>query len=187
MDNDRLIADIKQGNERAFKTLFEKYYRPLCAYLRSFTPDYDTAEELAQITFVQFWNKREDIEVHTSVKSYIFKMGYNSFLKTIRQKSKQSTLLEELKFKALEEEENRPENDLQAATEHLKKSIQTLPPRCQEILKLKLEGLKYQEIADQLNISIKTVEAQMRIAFTKIRDDFKDGLILWILLNKFSR
>ncbi|AFL79635.1 RNA polymerase sigma-70 factor, Bacteroides expansion family 1 [Aequorivita sublithincola DSM 14238] len=183
MDDDHLIADIKLGNERAFKSLFEKYYRPLCAYLRSYTPDFDSAEELAQTTFVKFWNKREEIDVHTSVKSYLFKMGYNSFLKTIRQKNKQSTLLEELKYKALEEEENRPENDLQAATERLRNIIETLPPRCQEILKLKLEGLKYQEIADQLNLSIKTVEAQMRIAFTKIREDFKDGLILWILLN----
>ncbi len=184
MDDDHLIADIKQGNERAFKSLFEKYYSPLCAYLRSYTPDFDTAEEIAQRTFVKFWNKREEIEVHTSVKSYIFKMGYHSFLKTIRQKNKHTNLLEELKYKALEEEEQRPENDLQAATERLKKIIEILPPRCREVLTLKMQGMKYQEIADHLNISIKTVEAQMRIAFNKIRDDFKDGLILWIILNK---
>lgn len=183
MDEDHLIMDIKQGNERAFKTLFEKYYRPLCAYLRSFTPDPDSAEELAQTTFVKFWNKREQIEVHTSVKSYLFKMGYNSFLKTIRQKDKQASLLEKLKQEALQEEEDQAANHLQAAIERLRKSIETLPPRCQEILKLKLEGLKYQEIAEQLDISVKTVEAQMRIAFTKIRGDFKDGLLLWILLH----
>jgi len=184
MDDDHLIANIKQGNEHAFKTLFEKYYRPLCAYIRSYTPDFDTAEEIAQRTFVKFWNKREEIEIHTSVKSYLFKMGYHSFLKTIRQKNKQTNLLEELKYKALEEEEQRPENDLQAATERLKKIIETLPPRCQEVLRLKMQGFKYKEIAEQLNISIKTVEAQMRIAFNKIRDDFKDGLLLWIILNK---
>lgn len=184
MDDAHLIADIKQGNEPAFKTLFDKYYRPLCAYLRSYTPDFDTAEEIAQQTFVKFWNKREEIEIHTSVKSYLFRMGYHSFLKTIRQKNKRTNLLEELKYKALEEEEQRPENDLQAATERLKKIIETLPPRCQEILRLKMQGFKYKEIADQLNISIKTVESQMRIAFNKIREDFKDGLILWIILNK---
>ena len=184
MDDVHLIADIKQGNERAFKSLFEKYYAPLCAYLRSYTPDFDSAEELAQTTFVKFWNKREEIEVHTSVKSYLFKMGYHSFLKTIRQKNKHTNLLEELKYKAIEEEEQRPENDLQAATERLKKIIETLPPRCQQVLTLKMQGLKYQEIADKLNISIKTVEAQMRIGFIKIRDEFKDGLILWIILNK---
>ena len=183
MDENHLLADIQKGDERAFKELFQKYYKPLCAYLRSYTPDLDSAEELAQTTFVKFWNKRNEIEVHTSIKSYLYKMGYNAFLKTVRQRNKQFNLLEELKYKALEEEEQRAENDLQAATERLKKIIETLPPRCQEILKLKLEGLKYQEIAQQLNISIKTVEAQMRIAFIKIREDFKDGLILWILLK----
>lgn len=184
MDDDHLIAAIKQGDEPAFKSLFEKYYGPLCAYLRSYTPDLDTAEEIAQQTFVKFWHKREAIEVHTSVKSYLFKMAYHFFLKIIRQKNKRTGLLEELKYKALEEEEQRPENNLQAATDRLKKIIETLPPRCQEILRLKMQGFKYQEIADQLDISIKTVEAQMRIAFNKIRDDFKDNLILWILLNK---
>lgn len=184
MDDDHLITEIKQGNEQAFRSLFEKYYRPLCAYLRSYTPDFDTAEEIAQQTFVKFWSKREKIEVHTSIKSYLFKMGYHSFLKTIRQKNKQTSLLEELKYQALEEEEDRSVNDLQDAIIRLKKIIENLPPRCREVLQLKMQGFKYQEIADQLNISIKTVEAQMRIAFNKIRDDFKDDLILWILLNK---
>ncbi|WP_310994024.1 RNA polymerase sigma factor [Aequorivita marina] len=184
MDDDHLIAEIKQGSEPAFKALFEKYYRPLCTYLRSYTPDFDSAEEIAQQTFVKFWNKREEIEVHTSVKSYLYKMGYHSFLKTIRKKNKRSSLLEELKYKALEQEEQQPENQLHEATERLKKIIKTLPPRCREVLQLKMQGYKYQEIADHLNISIKTVEAQMRIAFNKIRDDFKDGLILWLILNK---
>jgi RNA polymerase sigma-70 factor (ECF subfamily) len=49
---------------------------------------------------------------------------------------------------------------------------------------LKLQGLKYQEIAEQLDLSVKTVEAQMRIAFTKIREEFKDGLLLWIMLHR---
>ncbi len=111
-------------------------------------------------------------------------MGYHSFLKTVRQKNRQSGLLEELKYQALEEEESRPENDLQEATARLRKIIETLPPRCREILDLKMQGFKYQEIAEHLNISIKTVESQMRIAYVKIRDDFKDNLLLWVLLRQ---
>lgn len=183
MDENHLLTEIRNGDEKAFKKLFLKHYQPLCAYLRSYTPDFDSAEELAQTTFVKFWNKRSEIVVHTSIKSYLYKMGYNAFLKTVRQQNKKTTLLEELKYKALEEEEQRTEDELQAASLRLQKIIETLPPRCQDILKMKMEGLKYQQIADQLNISIKTVEAQMRIAFIKIRENFKDGLILWILMN----
>lgn len=102
----------------------------------------------------------------------------------MRQKNRQSGLLEELKYQALEEEEGRPENDLQEAPARLRKIIETLPPRCREILDLKMQGFKYQEIAEQLNISIKTVESQMRIAYVKIRDDFKDNLLLWVLFRQ---
>ena len=156
----------------------------MCAYIRSYTPDLDSAEEIAQTTFVKFWNKRMEIEIHTSLKSYLFKMAYHAFLKNLRQKDKRSTLLEELKHQAIQEEENRPQTDLMEATIRLRKVVDTLPPRCQEILRLKLQGYKYQEIADNLDISIKTVESQMRIAFIKIREGFGDKLFLMILLNK---
>lgn len=186
MRDEELLDEIKDGNADAFKTLFEKYYEPLCAYLRSYTPDLDSAQEIAQTTFVKFWNKRMDIEIHTSAKSYIFRMGYHAFLKTIRQNDKHSTLLEELKQQAIEEEENRPQTDLIEATVRLRKIVDTLPPRCQQILRLKLQGFKYQEIADKLDVSIKTVESQMRIAFIKIREGFDDRLFLMILFNEIS-
>ncbi len=184
MRDEELLDAIKGGNASAFETLFEKYYSPMCAYIRSYTPDLDSAEEIAQTTFVKFWNKRMEIEIHTSLKSYLFKMAYHAFLKNLRQKDKRSTLLEELKHQAIQEEENRPQTDLMEATIRLRKVVDTLPPRCQEILRLKLQGYKYQEIADNLDISIKTVESQMRIAFIKIREGFGDKLFLMILLNK---
>lgn len=183
MQNDLLLAQIKQGNEKAFRVLFEKHYRPLCLYLRSFTPDMDTAQELAQNAFVDFWNRRNEIEIQTSVKSYLFRMGYNLFLNGLRYKKKQETLLEELKREALEQEMQRPEDQLKEATEKLKKIVETLPPKCQEILQMKMQGYKYQEIADQLDISVKTVESQMRIAYIKIREGFRDGLFLVLLLT----
>lgn len=182
--SDILLANIKQGDQRAFRILFEKYYRPLCLYLQSFTLDMDTSQDLAQNTFVDFWNKRQEIEVRTSVKSYLFRMGYNLFLNSLRLKKKQEILLEELKWQALEEEDQNPEDHLKEATEKLKKIVETLPPRRQEILQLKMQGYKYQEIAGRSNVSVKTVESQMRIAYIKIREGFKDGLFLTWLLKR---
>lgn len=181
MENEHLLIQIKQGNQRAFKIFFEHHYPALCTYLRIFTPDMDSAQELAQAVFVDFWSKRNEIEIHSSLKSYLYRMGYNLFLNGLRKRRMQASLLEELKFEALKEEEQQPEEQLSEAVERLKKIIETLPARCQEILKLKMQGLKYQEIADSLNISIKTVEAQMRIAYIKIREGFGDGLMLVML------
>lgn len=184
MKNELLLAKIKQGNEQAFKAFFDANYKPLCVYLRSFTPDLDTAQELAQAAFVDFWNKRNEIEIRTSSKSYLFRMGYNLFLNRLRKKKKQESLLEDLKYKALQEQNERPEDHLKEATERLKKIVETLPSRCKEVLELKMQGHKYQEIADILNISVKTVEAQMRIAYIKIREGFGDGLFLMMLMRK---
>lgn len=177
MQDDQVIIKIKNGSEPAFKLLFEKYYSPLCAYLKSFTKDFDTAEEIAQETFVKFWKKREEIKIHTSVKSYLFKMGYHLFLKRKRIKKKQQSLLEELKYQALGEEEQRPQKQLDEAAKKLKEIIATLPPRCQEVLQLRMQDYTYREIAEMLNVSIKTVESQMRIAYIKIREGFNDGSV----------
>lgn len=176
MPEEQLLLAIKEGDASAFETLFKKYYKPLCSYLRSYTNDLDSAQEIAQVSFVKFWDKKNDIEIHTSFKSYIFRMGYHQFLENLRQNQRRTTLLDELKHQAIVEEESRPEKEIQAATKRLNSIVKTLPERCQEILNLRLQGYKYREIATRLDISIKTVESQMRIAFIKIREDFGDYL-----------
>ncbi|NKI26929.1 RNA polymerase sigma-70 factor [Arenibacter sp. 6A1] len=183
-DQKHLIEGIKNGDQSAFKLLFDTHYQALCAYLQGFTSDLDTAEELVQLTFVSLWRKRKTIEIHTSIKSYLYKMSYNLFLQSLRQRNKEHTFLEDLKQEALQEVFETTDIDREDYTNRLKKCIEQLPERCQEILNLKLRGLKYKEIADELGISIKTVESQMRIAFTKIREEFKDGLILFFLLKE---
>ncbi|WP_404824897.1 sigma factor [Myroides odoratimimus] len=80
MQDSILLQAIKNDNKRAFKKAFETYYKPLCIYIKSFTKDLDTAEEIVQSTFIYFWNKRHDIEIHTSLKSYLYMMCYNNYL-----------------------------------------------------------------------------------------------------------
>lgn len=68
--------------------------------------------------------------------------------------------------------------------EWLRSIIANLPPRCQDILRLKQEGHKYKEISNLLNISVKTIESQMRIAYKKIKDEFDPALDLFLLLHR---
>jgi len=82
--------------------------------------------------------------------------------------------LNTLKHEALAEQITYEEDVWHEKTTYLKKVIETLPPRCKEILLLKQDGMKYAEIASKLSLSIKTVEVQMGIAFTKIRKGFED-------------
>lgn len=182
MDDHGLISQIKKGNTLAFKQLFDRYYPSICYYLMNFTHDKMASEDIVQTIFVDFWNKRENFEIHSSVKSYLFTMAYNQFLMTLRSKNKEASLLERLKYEALQSVETPSEEELERKSQRLNQIIIQLPQRCQEVLKLKMEGLKYKDIAESLGLSVKTVESQMRIAFIKIRNDYKDDLILFLTL-----
>lgn len=182
MDNNTILTQIKNNNSIAFKQLFDSYYNSLCFYLLNYTNDKDSSEELAQIVFVKFWDKRHNIDIHTSIRPYLYKMAYNEFLTQLRKKNKEASLIEELKYKALETYETISDEDLEIKAKKLVNSISQLPSRCQEILKYKMEGLKYREIAETLGISIKTVESQIRTAFIKIREDFEEDLVLFFCL-----
>lgn len=182
MDEAILISQIRAGNTLAFKQLFDSHYSPLCYYLMNFTNDKASSEDIAQTVFVDFWNKCKEIEIHSSLKSYLYTMAYNQFLMSLRKKNKEASLLERLKYEALQTIETPTEAELEQKSQRLNHIITQLPERCQAILKLKMEGLKYKEIAESLNLSVKTVESQMRIAFIKIRDDYKDDFIMFLLM-----
>lgn len=182
MDDHLLIAQIKEGNTLAFKQFFNRYYRDLTMYLVNFTNDKAAAEDVAQLVFVDFWKKRENINIHSSAKSYLYKMAYHQFLTSLRQQKKEATVLEHLKYEALQTTAAPTEAELQQKSQRLWRIIEQLPERCQEVLRLKMEGLKYKDIADTLGLSIKTVESQMRVAFIKIREDYKDDLVLFLMM-----
>lgn len=182
MDDNSLLVQIKNGNSLAFKQFFDRHYHPLCYYLNNFTNDKDTAEDIAQLVFVDFWNKRETITIHSSVKSYLYKMAYHQFLDSLLQKKKEATVLEQLKYEALQTISTPTEAELEQKSQRLWRIIEQLPDRCQEVLRLKMEGLKYKDIAEHLGLSVKTVESQMRVAFIKIRADYKEDLLLFLLM-----
>lgn len=184
MDENALIIKIKKGDKKAFKKLFDLHYHPLCLYLMRFSRDWDTSQEIGQAVFVKFWTKRKEILITTSVKGYIFRMGYNQFLMNQREKNKKADLIDRLTYKALQEHHELSPKEMEQKSMRIKKSIAKLPPTCQEILKLKMSGATYKEIATERDISLKTVESQMRIAYKRLRKDLKDAFFLFLLQMK---
>lgn len=185
---DVCMTQIKNGDETAFKAVFELYYNPLCAYLRSLTLDLASAEDLAQMTFVTLWNKKETIEIKSSLKSYLFKMGYNNFLKMRRNRLREDKLIEALTIEALHIDFIEEEAIRNKKIEHLSRVIASLPPSCKKVLELKQKGVKNREISHQLNVSIKTVETHVRNAFKTIRKSFKNNpLYLLFIQLRVSR
>ena len=185
MQEKSVLQKIKNGDEQAFKIFFKSFYHLLFGYIISLTLDRNQAEDITQQAFINFWSKRSKIDINRSPKSYLFTIAHNLFLDSQRQLKSERNYLQLIQKETLIEDTEEQEKHIEKI-EKLRQAINQLPDKCKTILLLnKIEGLKYQEIADRLQISIKTVESQMRIAFSKIREDFKnDKIILWLFFNK---
>lgn len=182
-DDPTLLQAIRHGDTTAFDTLFRTYYEPLCHYAGSLTDgDLDEAEDLVQQTFVKLWEQRTAFEVQWSVKAYLYKMVHNRCLNRLRDARTRD------KYKAYNAEqlEQGHEHDPGAASElndRILQALTALPPECRRIFELsRFEELKYREIADQLGISIKTVETQMGKALRLMRTELADYLVTLIAI-----
>lgn len=182
MDDRLIIENIKNGDKKAFNLLFTRYYRPLVAYIVPFTNDVQEAENLVQDTFVSLWEKNNKLGDIRYPKSYLYTTTYNNFIDHYRKLKKRDLFFEDLRESIQRELITDNQELLDSKINRLKKLIKKLPPKCREILELnKLRGLKYKEIAERLDISEKTVEAQMAIAFKKIRKGFESNDLILVL------
>lgn len=186
MNDQHLILGIKNNDQKAFKLVFKCFYEPLLAYVTTFTMDRQEAKDIVQNSFIILWEKRKKLSDDSSIKNYLFTVAHNLFINQHRKNQFKNKVFIELKSKALSNRINEEEITTLERIKKLLVLIDSLPPRCKEILLLnKREGLKYKEIANRLNISVKTVESQMRIAYQKIREGFKHNpLVLSIIINK---
>jgi RNA polymerase sigma-70 factor (family 1) len=179
-----VFSAMQSGEIPAFEMLFKTFYQPLCRYATSFLKDPDDAEEIVQAAFIGFWEKRETISIDTSVKSYLYRAVRNSCLNELKH--------EQVKQRYIAGETVMGEK-LSESADHLaihveledkiKAAIQRLPEQCRLIFTMsRFEELKYQEIADQLNLSLKTVENQMGKALKIMRAQLKEYLPLLAIL-----
>ena len=175
IEDNELYLKIREGDERAFQTLFRKYYAILCNYARQILDDKALAEETVQDMFVKIWEKRQTLTIETSVKNYFFRSIRNHCLNQIQHEKIKKQYADRVLDSARQEidpEQNFIEVDL---IRRIEESIASLPPKRREIFRLSREqGMKYKEIAEALNLSEKTVEAQMGLALKHLRNELKD-------------
>ncbi|HPW63601.1 MAG TPA: RNA polymerase sigma-70 factor [Cyclobacteriaceae bacterium] len=182
----QVLETLQLGNESAFEMIFRTYYQPLCRYAYSFLQDKEEAEEVVQASFITVWEKRNNIAIETSLKSYLYRMVRNSCLNVIKhEKVKQQHVAHELAVSEVSHES--VSQKVQAAELEIRitEAMKTLPEQCRLVFQLsRFEELKYQEIADQLQISVKTVENHMGKALKLMREQLKDYLPLFLIFIK---
>lgn len=170
-----LFIQLKKGDKIAFEAIFNNYYASLCIYANRMLNDDEKAEEIVQNLFVNLWSKRKNLDVESSLKYYLFRSVRNHCLNQlqhlkIREKYAQKVI--ENQDIEIHDHDYFIEVDL---AKKIQESIESLPEKRRQIFKLsREEGLKYKEIAEKLNLSVKTVEAQMGLALKQLREKLKD-------------
>jgi len=182
---ENLFLDIQKGDEKAFEVIFRLHYAGLCGYARKFVADADEAEEIVQEVFAAFWARKERIEITASLKSYLFRAVRNASLNLIKHQKVKGAYF--AVNNALRQEEEQMENDTLVSLElqkRIEESIGQLPPERQKIfLMSRMEDMKYKEIAEELGISVKTVETQMGKALKTLREalgEYLPILVIWL-------
>lgn len=178
-----IVNAIRRGDEQAFEQTFRHYYQRLCNYACTLLKDEEESEEVVQTVFLTIWEKREDLEITLSLKSYLYRAVHNHCLNrfkhaSVRQVHKEHTL----NFGAQSYESVTEVIHANELEERIEKAVSTLPEQCQKAFRLsRFEELKYHEIAEQLGISIKTVENQIGKALKILRIELADYLpgMLW--------
>lgn len=167
-----------------FEALFKQHYQELCGYANSYLKDLEAAEEMVQSTFVRVWERREQLEIHSSRRSYLYSAVKNACLNQLKHlkvrdeyKAHNERVLASAHYSA---EDEYQANQLE---ERIRASIESMPEGRREVFKLsRFEGLKYREIAERLKISVKTVENQMGSAIKQLRSDVAEFLVIIVTL-----
>lgn len=172
------IKKVKQGDRKAFKKLFLRFYDPLCQFSWQFTRSRHISEELVQEVFLAVWKSRETLDPQKDIKSFLYQSVRNKALNHIKHErlaEEYNSKIEWLSPAPVTQHHNHGEESkfVQAAQE----AIESLPDRSRQIYKLsRKDGLTYQEISTVLGISVKTVESQMSRALKILRESLSQYL-----------
>lgn len=178
------MPEVNESLYQHFQKVFEQHYNALCNYALSFTKAPATSEDIVQEVFIRIWEKKKEMIHSETIRFYLFTAVRNNCL-TYLQKEKKSATVALNENSVPEEttgvaEHNENSKDYK---KHLRHAIAQLPPKCREVFLLsRLSQQSYKEIAESLDISVKTVENQIGKALKIIREYVKDQKVLLLAI-----
>ncbi len=185
LDDKWIIEGIKKGEESAFKALFQVYYAQLVVFARKVVVDDDLARDLVQDVIVGFYEKRKTLNIHTSLKAHMYQSVRNRCLNQLKHSQIRRDHHANI-FVDKKNEESYVEDKLQETElEHkIYDVVKSLPDQCRKIFEMsRFDGTPNQQIADELNLSKRTVETQISKALKVLRKQLASyyNAIMWFM------
>ena len=165
-----LLYQFNKGDERAFKKLFDDFFKSSCAFVKRYIPDHGAVEDVVQETFINLWEKRGIYTDMVYFKAYLYKSLYNNALFYLRQ------------HKISEDVDPGIEDNTETALAAIIEEIDRLPSERRRIVELSMAGHTQEEIAEKLKISVNTVKTQKRKAFAFLRAELQHLFVFFLVL-----
>lgn len=182
-DNE-LFARICQKDQKAFEQLYRMHYKRLLILAYQYVKNEETSEEIVNDVLMKIWMEAPRLKIAHSLGAYLSRSVVNRSLNMIRQQNR--LIAKQGQYQADTSGQDQQEDAAGVLEEQLLRLEQVLaglPPQCKKILMMsKFEKRKQQEIADHLNISVKTVKNQLTIGFEKIRKAISGNVVTVIIL-----
>ena len=188
----QLLALVQAGEEKAFDTLYWRYYLPLCQKAFQRVPSVPRVEEMVQDVFVNFWLKAATLDTDGNVRAYLYATLNNKILHELRTESNRLHYLATFEKLRSKSKANASLEQLYAQeTEHrIAQVLKALPVQCREAFCLsRFEHLSYKEIAERMELSVRTVEKHIGKALRILREklvQYEDAFPILLLLVFFS-
>lgn len=195
IDERNIIEGLQDGNEESYIQLFREYYVPLCEYSRRYVNRKDVAEEIVSEVFFRIWKKRKLLHIKVSIKAYLFQSVCNNSLKYLQNFKKEENIeeffndnsIESIALAISEEKIEEQRVLMEELNLQLEEAINQLPTQQQRAFKLKrVEGKKNREVAEIMELSVKTVEMHLSKAMLTLRGKligYFSTFLLFILLK----
>lgn len=192
--NSILIRLLKEGNKTVFAAVYDQYFGSQYVYAFKYVLDTEVAKEMVQDSFLKLWKKRISLTEETQILPLLYQITRNNCLNHLKHekvREKHKTRMQKLDLNYMAISHLSAEKIItQELEDTINKAVSSLPPRCREIFELsRNHEKKYREIAEELNISEKTVENQMLKALKIMREklsEYLPTLFLTLLYFLFS-
>jgi RNA polymerase sigma-70 factor (ECF subfamily) len=178
-----VIEQLARRNEAAFEQVFKTHYKNLHAYAFSILKDEMTAEEMVQNVFYKLWTRAENLSISGSLAAYLYRAVNNESLNYLKHQKVKAVHGLHIAYRMSGQTDSASKKlHLKELEVRLHTALNELPEQCRTIFQLsRFEELRYREIADRLNLSIKTVENQMGKALKILRARLVDFLPVTLL------
>ncbi len=163
-------------NIKEFELAFKEYYNPLVNFVNKYLHNFENSREVVQMTFVKVWESRINLDIKISIKSYLYQSVKNTMIDFLRKNKNVFGAVDLDNSAAFNLPDDKPEHlDPYIVKQAVEVVLEKLKPKAREIFSLhKFEGLTYEEIADYLNISKRSVEDNIAKILKRLKDELKN-------------